>query len=113
MPEGNAYPTGHLVPSPIVGLACAPIVENRFLELAMSLLDFSPRIPLGTFSILLIPHPRTNRVNLPFIGSLSVKSHDGSWYKGKSIIWLSYYYSMHCDQDISAFDPKIKKVHTE
>ena len=46
-------PSGHLVPSPIVGLACAPIVETRFLELAMSLLDFSPRIPLGTFSILL------------------------------------------------------------
>ena len=47
---------------PIVGLACAPIVETRFLELAMSLLDFSPRIPLGTFSILLtIP----KRVILP------------------------------------------------
>ena len=53
MPTGNAYPSGHLVPSPIVGLACAPIVETRFLELAMSLLDFSPRILLGTFSILL------------------------------------------------------------
>ena len=38
---------------PILGLACAPIVETRFLELAMSLLDFSLRIPLGTFSILL------------------------------------------------------------
>ena len=35
-------------------LANAPIVETKFLELAMSLLDFSPRIPLGTFSILLI-----------------------------------------------------------
>ena len=54
MPAGNAYPSGHLVPSPISGLACAPIVETRFLELAMSLLDFSSRIPLGTFSILLI-----------------------------------------------------------
>ena len=32
----------------------APIVETKFLELAMSLLDFSPRIPLGTFSILLL-----------------------------------------------------------
>ena len=38
---------------PIMGRACVPIVETRFLELAMSLLDFSPRIPLGTFSILL------------------------------------------------------------
>ena len=35
-------------------LIIAPIVETKFLELAMSLLDFSPRIPLGTFSILLI-----------------------------------------------------------
>ena len=34
-------------------LANAPIVETNFLELAMSLIDFSPRIPLGTFSILL------------------------------------------------------------
>ena len=53
MPAGNAYPSGLLVPSPIVGLACAPILGARFLELAMSLLDFSPRILLGTFSILL------------------------------------------------------------
>ena len=53
MPAGNAYPSGHLVPSPIVGLACAPIVETRFLELAMSLLDFSHRILIGTFSIML------------------------------------------------------------
>ena len=53
MPAGNAYPSGRLVPSPIVGLANAPIVETKFLELAMSLLDFSPRIPLGNFSILL------------------------------------------------------------
>ena len=53
MPAGNAYPSGHLVPSPTLGLANAPIVETKFLELAMSLLDFSPRIPLGTFSILL------------------------------------------------------------
>ena len=53
MPAGNAFPSGHLVPSPILGLANAPIVETKFLELAMSLLDFSPRIHLGTFSILL------------------------------------------------------------
>ena len=38
---------------PHFGLANAPIVETKLLELAMSLLDFSPRIPLGTFSILL------------------------------------------------------------
>ena len=34
-------------------LLMRPIVETKFLELAMSLLDFSPRIPLGTFSIFL------------------------------------------------------------
>ena len=38
---------------PFLRLACAQIVDTRFLELAMSLLDFSPWIPLGTFSILL------------------------------------------------------------
>ena len=54
MPAGSAYPSGHLVPSPILGLANAPIVETKFLELAMSFLDTSPRIPLGTFSILLL-----------------------------------------------------------
>ena len=61
MPAGSAYPSGHLVPSPILGLANAPIVETKFLELAMSLLDFSPRIPLGTFSIL---HNTVNVINL-------------------------------------------------
>ena len=49
MPAGNAYHSRHLVPSPIAGLACAPTVGTRFLELAMSLLDFSPQKPLGTF----------------------------------------------------------------
>ena len=29
MPAGNAYPSGHLVPSPILGLANAPIVETN------------------------------------------------------------------------------------
>ena len=33
MPAGNAYPSGHLVPSPILGLANAPIVETKFLDL--------------------------------------------------------------------------------
>ena len=37
----------------ILGLANARIVETKFLEFAMSLLDFSPRIPLGTFLILI------------------------------------------------------------
>ena len=37
----------------ILGFACAPIVEIIFLVLVMSILDFSPRIPLGNFSILL------------------------------------------------------------
>ena len=29
---GNAYPSGHLVPSPFLRLACTQIVEKRFLE---------------------------------------------------------------------------------
>ena len=53
MPAVNAYPSGHLVPSPFLGLVSVPIVETRFFELAMYLLDFSPWIPLSTFSILL------------------------------------------------------------
>ena len=73
MPAGNTYPSGHLVPSLIVVLACAPFVETRFLELAMSLLDFSPRIPLGTFSILLhicvfyLPHPSYQHLPLTVV----------------------------------------------
>ena len=51
---GNTYPSGHLVLSPFLGLAYAPIVETRFPELAMSSLDFSPWTPIGTFSIFLI-----------------------------------------------------------
>ena len=38
----------------VVCVSHTVIVETKFLELAMSLLDFSPRIPLGTFSILLV-----------------------------------------------------------
>ena len=35
---------------PFLGLAYAPIVETRFLELAMSLLDFSPWLPHWYFA---------------------------------------------------------------
>ena len=42
-------PSGHLGPSPFLGFACVPIVDTWFLELALSLLNFSPWIPLGTF----------------------------------------------------------------
>ena len=52
MPAGNAYPSEHLVPSPFLELSYAPVVETRFLEISMSLLDFSPWIPFGNFSIL-------------------------------------------------------------
>ena len=46
--------SGHLVPSHILGLVYAPIVETSFPELAVSFLDFSPSIPLGTSSILFL-----------------------------------------------------------
>ena len=49
MPAGSSYPSSHLVLSSFFVLACAPIVETRFLELAVSLLHFSPWILLGTF----------------------------------------------------------------
>ena len=62
MPAGNAYPSG---PSfrPFVEIAYAPIVETSFPAFAVSFLDFSPWISLGTFSSLLyclqvfITHP--------------------------------------------------------
>ena len=43
---GNAYPSGHLVPSPFLELACAPIVETRFLELALFYSIFHLEYPL-------------------------------------------------------------------
>ena len=46
MPAGNAYPSGHLTLSPIVGLACAPIVETRFLELPCLYSTFHLEYPL-------------------------------------------------------------------
>ena len=51
---------------PILGLASAPILETKFPELVMSLLDFSPRIPLGTFSIL--PWRERVSVSIPCYG---------------------------------------------
>ena len=73
--------SGHLVPSPIVGLACAPTVETRFLELAMSLLDFSPRIPLGTFSILLLNTTRVPlQVDITKFGNIVIDDNN-IWYK--------------------------------
>ena len=70
----------------IVGLACAPIVETRFLELAMSLLDFSPQIPLGTFSILLIILIRIfnyfdhfKHGNVDVLKSLRISRHNDSY----------------------------------
>ena len=67
------YPSGHLVPSPILGLANAPIVETKFLELAMSLLDISPRIPIGTFSILLWANGKTYPSDIYIFSSLFMR----------------------------------------
>ena len=51
---GVACQQGKLtLPSSFLGHAYAPIVETRFPDFAASFLDFSPWIPLGTFSILL------------------------------------------------------------
>ena len=53
MPAENAYPSGNLVPPPPPPTPFWDLLVLQFLELAMSLFDFSPRIPFGTFSILL------------------------------------------------------------
>ena len=71
---------------PLFGLAWAPIIETRFLELAISLLDFSPWIPLGTFSIL---HLTTNQYLLQIRWFLSKKNcvlndADSSWAPGRT-----------------------------
>ena len=42
MRAGDAYTSGHLVPSPFWGLAHAPRVDSNFIELALSFRDFSP-----------------------------------------------------------------------
>ena len=45
MPEGNAYHSGHLVPSPFIGLAYDPIVDTDFPELAVSFSTFHLEYP--------------------------------------------------------------------
>ena len=57
---------------PHLGLANAPIVETKFLELVLSLLDFSPRIPLGTFSILLVTYVLTSSI-VPRLGVFVIR----------------------------------------
>ena len=92
---------GSLVELPILGLANAPIVETKILELAMSLLDFSPRIPLGTFSILL--HTRWTLLMLLLtliikaIPSLSL-FHNLKFIKSGLKVWKAFgkgYFEMH------------------
>ena len=53
MPAGNAYTSGHLVPS-FYGFAYAPIAETSFPHFAVAFYDFLPQASLGTFSILLL-----------------------------------------------------------
>ena len=65
----------HLVPFPFLGLACAPIFETRFLELAVSLLDFSPWISLGAFSIFL---DNTNALNLQITKSYQKQNREST-----------------------------------
>ena len=60
------------------------LVETRFLELAMSLLDFSPRIHLVTFSILLIGCSRFTETDMPTNGPAyrHVQSNSPSFFHG-------------------------------
>ena len=50
MPAGNTYPSGHLVPS-LLGVGYVPIIEISFPQLAVSFLQYSLWIFLGTLSI--------------------------------------------------------------
>ena len=53
MPTGDAYSSGHLVPSHL-GLVYSLLVEiNSFPELVIIFLDYAIRASLGTFSSLL------------------------------------------------------------
>ena len=53
MPAGNAYPSGHLVPSPFWDLLMLQLLRPNSSNLPCLYSTFSSRIPLGTFSILL------------------------------------------------------------
>ena len=54
MPAGNAYPSGHLVPSPFFGTClCSNCLDQFSRTCRVFSLDFSPWIPLGIFLILL------------------------------------------------------------
>ena len=53
IPAGNAYPSRHLVSPPFWDLLVLQL-ETKFTELAVSLLDFSPWLLLGTSSILIV-----------------------------------------------------------
>ena len=52
MPAGNAYPSGHLVPSPFLGLAYAPVVETMSYRTCCVFTRLF-NLPLSTFSTLL------------------------------------------------------------
>ena len=49
MPAGNAYPSGHLVPSPIVGLACAHLLRPDSSNLPCLYSTFHLEYPLVLF----------------------------------------------------------------
>ena len=54
MPTGDAYSSGHLVPS-LLGLAYVLLVKtNPFPEFVVIVLDYALRTALGTFSMFLI-----------------------------------------------------------
>ena len=57
-------PIGHLVPSPFLRHPYGPIVETRFLELVVSLLNFSPWKTLDTLSILFLIEMYVNCMSL-------------------------------------------------
>ena len=90
-PAGNAYLSGHLVPYPHFRTClCSDCFKTRFLELAISLLDFSPRIPLGTFSILLCTHTKRNSYRLYSRLESHSKQHSATSHIDTSMTYMYY-----------------------
>ena len=82
---------------PILGLANAPIVETKFLEIAMSLLDFSPRIPLGTFSILLANLRSSAWLKTDFCWQKWILSDRIEFYSDKGHFWVQNDFNLYTD----------------
>ena len=79
MPAGNAYPSGHLVPSPFWDLRMLQLMKTSFPELAVSFPNFPPWISLGIFSILLAKRATVSKA--------STLIYCGERKRSDSVLW--------------------------